>query len=57
LDVAHNIELLAGRVKLITGDTCMRLRASAEGLEVYAMPDRYLRPPTLYNLPYGLLTI
>jgi len=43
LDVCHNVELLAGRAKLVTGDTCMRLRASAEGLSVYAMPEKYER--------------
>jgi predicted ribonuclease YlaK len=38
LDVCHDVVRFAGRGKLMTGDTSMRLRAISEGLEVLFLP-------------------
>jgi predicted ribonuclease YlaK len=44
LDVAHDVRHLAGRVKIMTGDTAMRVRAKSEGLDVLVIPDGWRRP-------------
>jgi len=46
LDVYHEVRLLAGRAKLVTADTGMRLRARAQEVDVYAMPPEYDRIQT-----------
>lgn len=43
LDVAHEVMHLAGRVKILTGDTGMRIRARSEGLDVLVLPDAWKR--------------
>ena len=43
LDVYEEVRLLAGRAKLVTADTGMRLRARAAEIDVYAMPVDYRR--------------
>jgi rRNA-processing protein FCF1 len=43
LDVAHEVHHLAGRVKLMTGDTGMRIRARSESLDVLVLPDGWRR--------------
>ena len=43
LDVAHEVKRFTGRVKVVTADTCMRLRARSEGLDVASVPSSYLR--------------
>jgi hypothetical protein len=44
LDVAHDVRSFAGTVKVMTGDTGMRVRATTEGLQVLAIPDAWRRP-------------
>ena len=39
LDVAHEVSQFAGRVKVMTGDLGMQLRATSEGLEVLVPPE------------------
>jgi rRNA-processing protein FCF1 len=44
LDTYHEVKLLAGKAKLVTGDTGMRLRARAQGVDVFAIStDTYGR--------------
>ena len=43
LDVAHDVARFAGRVKVMTADTAMRVRARHEGLDVLHVPDEWLR--------------
>lgn len=43
LDVAHDVKTFAGSVKVMTGDTGMRVRAVTEGLEVLAIPEKWRR--------------
>jgi rRNA-processing protein FCF1 len=43
LDVCHDVGLFAGKVKLITGDTGMRLRAASERLDVLFLPESWRR--------------
>ena len=46
LDVYHEVRLLAATAKLVTGDTGMRMRARAQGIEACPMPSKPLRRPT-----------
>ena len=46
LDVAIDIKLFAGTVRLVTGDTGMRLAALNEGLEPLVLPRTYRRDLT-----------
>jgi rRNA-processing protein FCF1 len=43
LDAAHDVLHFAGRVKVLTADTGMRVRARHEGLEVLSVPKEWLR--------------
>ena len=43
LDVCHDVLQFAGRVKLLTGDTGVRARATSEGLEVLRVPEIWRR--------------
>jgi rRNA-processing protein FCF1 len=43
LDACHDIQLLAGRVVLVTADTGMRLRARAEAINAKMMPGEYIK--------------
>jgi hypothetical protein len=43
LEVCHEVRLLAGRAKILTGDNGFRLRARAAGEEICDMPEIYLR--------------
>ena len=43
LQVAHEVARFAGRVKVMTADTGMRVRARHEGLDVLRVPDEWLR--------------
>lgn len=43
LDVAHEVLRFAGRAKVMTADTGMRVRARHEGLDVLRIPDAWLR--------------
>lgn len=43
LDACHDIQLLAGRVVLVTADTGMRLRARAEAINATMMPGEYMK--------------
>jgi hypothetical protein len=45
LDVCHDVVRFAGRGKLMTGDANMRLRAMAEGLDVFFLPAGWDRDP------------
>lgn len=46
LDVAHEVLHFAGRVKVLTADTGMRIRARSEGLEVLLVPEAWARLPS-----------
>jgi hypothetical protein len=46
LQVCHEVRMLNGRAKVVTGDNGFRLRTRAMGEEVCDMPDRYLRSQT-----------
>jgi predicted ribonuclease YlaK len=43
LDVTHEVGHFVGGVKLMTADTGMRARARTEGIDVLAVPDKWLR--------------
>jgi rRNA-processing protein FCF1 len=43
LDVCHDVLQFAGRVKLMTGDTGVRSRATSEGLEALRVPESWWR--------------
>ena len=43
LDTYHEVALLAGKARLVTRDTGMRLRARAQGVEVIELPPNYDR--------------
>ena len=43
LDVCHEVRHLVGQVKVMTGDTAMRVRARSEGLDVLVIPDGWRR--------------
>jgi rRNA-processing protein FCF1 len=43
LEVAHEVAKFAGRVKVVTADSNMRMRARAEGLDALQVPKSYWR--------------
>jgi hypothetical protein len=44
LDVSYDVRHFAGRVKVMTGDMGIRVRAINEGLDVLFIPEKWRRP-------------